>query len=78
MTNTTKTTKTNRPTITVTTACTCGAKRWFYCTCSTVVARYECAPAGEDFRDEPHPEAIAAARRRHPGMDLVYYGAEEV
>lgn len=60
-----------RPVITVATPCTCGA-RWFNCGCSTVVARYEAAPASEDFPSEPHPDHVAEVKRRHPGMDLIY------
>ena len=60
-----------KPTIIVRTPCTCNAKRWFYCTCSTVVVRYEChnEPDGSEM---VHSADIAFVERAHPGMDLIY------
>ena len=66
-------TQATRPTVTVWTPCTCGASKWFNCGCSHMVARYECDPASEDYRWEPHPIHISEIERRHPGMDLIYY-----
>lgn len=61
---------TNDPTVTVSTPCTCNAKRWFYCTCSTIIAVYQCQ--NWDHSGEPHPEAVASISKLHPGMDLIY------
>lgn len=57
--------------ILVRTPCACDAKRWFYCRCSTVVAKYKTynEPDGEEI---VHSADIAFVQQKHPGMDLIY------
>ncbi len=54
--------------IEVRTPCTCGASRWFLCTCATVVAVYEV----DVFDTIPNREQIAFIEHAHPGHDLIY------
>jgi hypothetical protein len=64
-------TMTTTATITVLTTCTCGAARWFSCTCATVVAEYD-APLFDDMRGVPAPAAVAWVERQHPGCSFRY------
>lgn len=60
----------DHPTITVTTACDCGA-RWFDCTHRATVAIYQCH-RDLDNTGMVHPDDADEVARAHPGMDLVY------
>jgi hypothetical protein len=64
----------NRPVgglIHVSTPCTCGAARWFQCSCATMIATYKThrAPDGPDM---VHTKDVAYVKALHPGMDLIY------
>lgn len=63
--------------VTVTTKCTCGAARWFSCTCAEVVAEYDCA-LFDDVAGVPHPKQVALIQREHPDCEFRYLslGAE--
>jgi hypothetical protein len=55
-------------TVTVTTPCKCGAKRWFQCRCATVIAEYDVTV----FDTVPLQSHIAYIQALHPGMTLIY------
>lgn len=63
--------------VTVLTKCTCGAERWFNCTCAEVVAEYDCA-LFDDVAGAPHPTQVALIQKEHPGCEFRYLslGAE--
>lgn len=52
----------------VRTPCTCGAPRWFFCHCATIVAVYEV----DVFDTVTDRAQIAQIHAAHPGMDLIY------
>lgn len=52
----------------VRTPCTCGARRWFLCTCASVVAVYE-VDVFDTVTDRGQVQWI---HQQHPGMDLIY------
>lgn len=59
--------------IAVLTPCTCGASRWFHCTCASIVAEYD-APVFDEIDGCPAPWAVAWVESQHPGCPLRYLG----
>jgi hypothetical protein len=63
--------------ITVLTHCTCGATRWFHCSCASVVAEYD-APLFDGIEGCPSPAAVAYVESQHPGHPLRYVGFGQI
>ncbi len=62
------------PTITIRNPCTCGAKRWFSCRCSSEGEQTFHFPTGSgvDGLLVPTAAQVASVRADFPEMDLIY------
>lgn len=56
------------------TPCTCGAKRWFNCTCDYDEMVYEASGPEWTLADAdiPSPAFVRYVRNQHPTWDLIY------